>query len=91
MAAMTDQASPKAALAPATAPSSSAVNERRAWWMVGVSAAIFAVALVLIYTRQVPQAWIPYVRGLSSALALVAALGVRRIGRARLQRKRARG
>lgn len=83
MAAMTDQNSTTAA---AAAP---ATNERKAWWMVGISAAIFAVTLVLIFTRQVPQAWIPYVRGLSSGLALVAALGVRRIGRARLQRKRA--
>jgi uncharacterized membrane protein len=83
---MSEQTSPPSA----STATDLAANERRAWWMVGISTAIFAVALVLIFTRQVPQAWIPYVRGLSSGLALVAALGVRRIGRARLKRKRAR-
>ncbi len=86
MTGMTDQKSqPRAsALSDITA------SERVGWWMVGASGAIFAVALILIATHSVPQAWVPYVRVFSSGLALVAAIGGRRIGRARLRRKQIR-
>jgi hypothetical protein len=86
MAAMTEQNSRSA---PSTA-SDTAASERVGWWMVGVSGAVFAAALILIYTHSVPQAWIPYVRIFSSGLAFVAAIGGRRIGRGRLRRKQAR-
>jgi hypothetical protein len=90
MAAMTEQKSQSATSAAATTASDTTASERVGWWMVGASGAVFAAALILIYTHSVPQAWIPYVRIFSSGLAFVAAIGGRRIGRARLRRKQAR-